>query len=89
MKSPNPIPLEIDAGWTAKDPTEVGTYVWRKNYQWQEVTREVRRNLEGVLVTYAHRYEQWLPLNRIGGEWKISETPATPEVVNFIKKVLP
>jgi hypothetical protein len=71
--------LNVDVNWVTIDPTAPGFYSWRKNWQWEPVTREVRvREEDGVLITYSNRYVQWLPLNRVGGEWQTVDGRPTP-----------
>lgn len=59
-----------------QDPTRPGTYRWRKNYQWEPVTRDVRvataGEFEGQLVTFSNRLGREVPLRWLqagGSEW--------------------
>lgn len=59
--------------WTHEKPTRPGFYGWRKSYQWDylDSKREVRL-IDGVLKTFAHRVENWVPLaylDNSGSEW--------------------
>jgi hypothetical protein len=66
-----------DPDWSLQAPTRPGTYRWRKNYQWEPITRDVKvaspsSEWAGQLVTFAHRYGHEVPLNRLeggGSEW--------------------
>lgn len=62
------------------DPTKPGVYRWRKNYQWDDVTREVRvapaGEFEGQLVTFSNRLGREVPLRWLqagGSEWHVED----------------
>jgi hypothetical protein len=67
--------------WTHEKPARPGFYGWRKSYQWEYITgkREVRL-IDGVLKTYAHRVQNWVPLNHLdagGSEWSKADLTAS------------
>jgi hypothetical protein len=62
--------------WTETLPTAAGRYLWRKNYQWEPIERDVYfSEVRGCLVCWSSRYEQAVPLIQLYGEWLVP--PAT------------
>lgn len=51
--------------WRSTPPTTPGTYQWRRSSQWEPITREV----DGSGLMFSHRYQNKVPLERLGGEW--------------------
>ena len=58
------------------DPTKPGVYRWRKNYQWEPITREVRLDIDNQLVTHSERFGHDVPLKWLqagGSEWHVED----------------
>ena len=62
--------------WTLNAPKAAGLYRWRKNYQWEPITREVRLaqsgDYAGQLIVFSSRIGHDVPLKFLengGSEW--------------------
>jgi hypothetical protein len=65
-----------EALWTETKPVGPGVYRWRKDCKWEPVEREVRRLQDGSLVTYSHRFANWVDLKVLdsgGSEWFVPD----------------
>lgn len=51
--------------WSNTPPAEPGVYWWRRSPQWEPIYRA----LPASGRVYSHRYEQEVPVARIGGQW--------------------
>ncbi len=56
-----------------QDPPCEGIYRWRKDASWHEITREILKREDGTLVCFSSRYDQWLPLVRVLGQWNLDD----------------
>lgn len=63
--------------WHTEPPNTAGTYIWRRNYQWEPVEREVNSDLvNDRLTTFSHRYAQEVLLPAVGGDWFYGTEPS-------------
>jgi len=79
--------MNTDFQWHLDPPAHAGTFIWRRNYQWEPVEREVDSDtVNNLLTTYSHRYAQQVLLPAVGGEWFYgpNNTPGTWEQVREV-----
>jgi len=68
---------QTDRQWVDTPPKKPGRIQWRKNYQWEPITRDCFvRESDGKLVAWSSSYEQLLPVERLYGEWYL------PDLIN-------
>lgn len=76
-----PPQAQTDREWVSTLPTKPGKIKWRKNHQWEEITRVVYvRESDGKLVAWSSSYEQALPVERLYGEWYLPDLIKTGSV---------
>lgn len=67
---------QIESLWTEACPTKPGTYRWSKDRKWEWVTREVVERVDGALVCWSHKLENFVPLAWVEGRWLIEDLKA-------------
>ena len=51
--------------WDKTPPARPGRYWWRRTWQWEPIIRAIPASRR----VFSHRFEQEVPVEKIGGEW--------------------